>query len=379
MVGRNYILSIIFIIIIFLGNAQEAVLCSLQSSSLKIENTTDIPTVSTNTDGTINLTFAQQDLTDLFSNYMIYDFYQAFPNSSSEEVLKYHTISYNSKALVEDILTNIPTSTIEISSLGNDIYALPMKTSISTELIEILDGNSYDVTKLTTTADSHPCNEDPNCELDDVPDNFNFRVQFNYDAETELMTMKSESLTSCGNAFSIALTGGNPNEFGEIDNTFQTWESTAGTSAVSESSESCYFTEGTIFGTLGIGCPSFNYTYGNISVTLNSENELLRFRKSNMVFGFNIIEFTKSSLSIKEENFKKIKPYKIQGNPYLHISNLNNQSISVSIYNTSGQQIINTKTFKENTIDISKFQTGLYFIRLSDLNNQQKIFKFLQN
>ncbi len=72
--------------------------------------------------------------------------------------------------------------------------------------------------------------------------------------------MESESLTSCGNAFSIALTVGKPNEFGDIDNTLQTWESTPGTSAVSESSQSCYFTEATIFDTLSIACPSYKYT-----------------------------------------------------------------------------------------------------------------------
>ncbi len=87
--------------------------------------------------------------------------------------------------MVEDILANIQTNSIEVSSLVNDTYALPMKTTISSELIQALDGNSYDVTKFISTADSHPCNENPNCELDDVPDDFNFRVSFNYDAETE--------------------------------------------------------------------------------------------------------------------------------------------------------------------------------------------------
>jgi hypothetical protein len=58
---------------------------------------------------------------------------------------------------------------------------------------------------------------------------------------------------------------------------------------------------------------------------------------------------------------------------------LNKQSVRLKVYNTSGQHILKTDAFEENTIDISQFQTGLYFIELSDLNNQHKIFKFLLN
>ncbi len=98
-----------------------------------------------------------------------------------------------------------------------------------------------------------------------------------------------------------------------------------------------------------------------------------------MVFGFNIIEFARFNLSVKEENFNKIKPFKTEGNPYLQFSNLNNQSIGIEIYNTSGQQVLNTNTFEENTVDTRNFSNGLYFIGLTTLNNQQKIFKFLKN
>ncbi len=75
------------------AKAQETVLCTEQTSSLKIENSTDIPAVSVNTDSTINLTFTQQYLTAIFSNFIIYDFYQTFSNSSSDEVLKNYTIA----------------------------------------------------------------------------------------------------------------------------------------------------------------------------------------------------------------------------------------------------------------------------------------------
>ncbi len=98
-----------------------------------------------------------------------------------------------------------------------------------------------------------------------------------------------------------------------------------------------------------------------------------------MIFGYEIIEFSKDNLSVEEEPFNLMKPFEIENNPYLQIANLNNQSVSIEIYNTSGQQIVQTKTFEENTLDISTFSSRLYFIRLSTLNNQQKIFKFLKN
>ncbi len=374
---RNYILSILFIFFTFLGNSQQAVLCSAQISSLKIESTTDIPDISTNNDGTINLVFADQDITDIFSNYIIYDFYQTSPNSSSDEILKYYSIFHNSKALVEDILTNIPTSIIEVLPFGSNNYGLPMKTTVSPEIVQLLDGNSYEVTSYVNTDDLFACNFDQSCPLVDVPNDFIFIVTFNYDTETELLHMENEDLSSCGNAFSITMTGGNPNEFSAIDDTLQLWESTLGTSNITEYTEPCHNIESTIFSVLGIAC--LNVNYGNIELSFDSETETFQLYRGNALQGYDIIEFSKTKLSIEEESFNLMKPFTTERDPYLHISNLNNQFIRVSIYNTSGQQIINSKTFEENTIDLSNVQTGLYFIRLSDLNNQHKTFKFLLN
>ena len=375
---KNYIIIVLTLIAFSLVKAQEAILCPSHSSYLIIENAADIPTTSTNPDDTLNLVFAQQYITDIFSNYIIYDFYQTSPNSSSDEVLKYYTISCNSRALVEDILTQVPTNIIGIESANNS-YALPMKTTISTELIDALNGKTFDITKYIYTSDFHPCNFDPNCELENVPNDFNFRFQFNYNSETELMTMESESLTSCGNAFSVTLTGGNPNEFGEINNTLQLWEILSATSSTTEISQPCRNIEATIFVLMDIGCPSFNYAYGNISVIYDSETETLRFKRANGVFGYYIIELSEANLSVQDESLNLMKPFQTKGNPYLQLSNRDNQPISIEIYNVSGQLVLTKRQFEAKSIDLTNYTSGLYFIKLSDLNNQQKIFKFLKN
>ncbi len=191
-------LCLLILVSRFVG-AQETLLCPAIISELKIENSSDIPETSPNPDGTFNLTFAQDYITALFSNYIIYDFYQTYPNSSSEEALKYFTLSYNSKSLAEDILTQIPFDVCKILS-SYSFDTLPIRTPINSEFIEAVEGNSYDVTQFKSTSDADPCQNNP-CTLFDVPADFNFRVIFNYDVETELLIMESDGTTSCGNEF----------------------------------------------------------------------------------------------------------------------------------------------------------------------------------
>ncbi|WP_366125112.1 T9SS type A sorting domain-containing protein [uncultured Winogradskyella sp.] len=63
----------------------------------------------------------------------------------------------------------------------------------------------------------------------------------------------------------------------------------------------------------------------------------------------------------------------------MNISNQFENVYNIEIFNLSGQQILTSRPFNNNTINTSSFSRGLYFIRLSNLNNQQKIFKFLKN
>ena len=102
---KNYVSIFIALLVFVVTKGQQALLCDSYYSYIKIENTTDIPSVTTNPDHSLRLVFAEPYITDLFSNYTVHDFYQTSPNSPSEDILKYYTLSHNSKALVEDIFT----------------------------------------------------------------------------------------------------------------------------------------------------------------------------------------------------------------------------------------------------------------------------------
>ena len=378
MSGKNYILSILFIAFTFFGISQEAVLCSLQKDSFKIENSVNIPIVTSNGDDTVSLAFPDQNVTDVFGDYTIYDFFQTFPNSS-ETLQKYYTITFDTKSLIENVISSVPINIIKWAGSEAAVYNSPIRTTIKPEIILALDGKTFEVTKYISTSDEcDPFNNNPSCYLIDVPSDFNFLVNFNYDTETELLRIESEELTSCGNAFSIDLAGGNTYEYNEIDNILQLWESISETSAITESSEPCHSAEAIIFSILDIACPPYDNNSGNFYVTVDSETGSIQFIRELAILGYNIIELSEVNLSIEEESFQHINPFQIEGNPYLQISNLNNQSINMEIYNVSGQQIIQSAAFEENSVDISNYTTGLYFIKLSNLNNQQKIFKFLK-
>ena len=376
MKAKNHIIIGLFVLISNVLIAQQAVLCGLQTDTFRIDSSENIPTITSNGDGTVTLVFPEAYVSTIFANYTVYDFYQSFPNSS-EALEKYYNVTYDTRSLIEDIVTNVPTSILEYSGANINGISLPFNSNVNPDLILALDDNTFELTKYRVTSDADGCYG--NCSLIDVPDDFVFRVKFNYNAVTQLLLMETENLTPCGNTFSIGLSGGNPNEYNQTDYNLQLWESTSVTATETEFSQPCHEIEAAVFAILNIGCSPNDYGIGNISVTIDSENQSFRFNRPNMVFGEHVVEFSRANLSVVDETLQVMKPFEIEGNPYLQISNLNNQSISVDIYNTSGQHITQVKSFEENSLNISDLSVGLYFIRISNLNNQQKIFKFLKN
>lgn len=372
--NKKYIFGLVSLVYALFGWSQDVVLCSLQSDYFKIENSVNIPNVTSNANNTITLTFLDDDVTEVFNNYTIYDFFQTFPNSS-ETLQQYYTITFDTKNLIEDLSTNVPADIIVYGGTGTDTTSFPIKTDISQNIIDHLDGNTYELTKFISTSDTDPCSHP--CTLVDVPENLNFTVSFNYDVTQEILYMASYEPTTCGNSFSIGLAGGNPNYLGNIDNTLQLWNSTPGVSAIIDSPQPCNGFESEVFSVLDIACNGYNI--GNIEVLFNSETSTFQFYRENLIFGYHILEFSTANLSIEEEVFEKIKPYQTADSPYLQLSNLNNQIITIDIFNTSGQEVMRSKTFEENSLNISNLPNGLYFIKLSNLKNQQKIFKFLKN
>ena len=376
MKAKNYIIIGLFVLISNVLIAQQAVLCGLQTDTFRIESSENIPAITSNGDDTVTLMFPDAYVSAIFANYTVYDFYQSFPNTS-EALEKYYNVTYDTRSLIEDIVANVPTTILEYSGANINGISLPFNSNVNPDLILALDDNTFELTKYRVTSDTDECYG--NCTLIDVPNDFVFRVKFNYNSETELLHMETESLTPCGNTFSIGLSGGNPNEFNQTDYNLQLWESTSVTATETEFSQPCHEIEAAVFAVLNIVCSPYDYAIGNISVTLDSENESFRFNRSNMVFGEHIVEFSRTNLSVVDETLQVMKPFQIEGNPYLQISNLNNQSVNVDIYNTSGQHITQVKNFEENSLNISDLSVGLYFIRISNLNNQQKIFKFFKN
>lgn len=368
--GKNYIFISLFILISGFVKAQETILCPLQTGDIKIEFTDDIPTATTNPDGSITLTHQDQNITDIFAQYSIYDFYQTFPNSNPEgELIKYYTIVHVNKALINDLYDYVSPNIYIIEPYPN----LP----ISATLIDLLDDKTYNLVKICTESSEmgQYCPENEQS----IPDDFQLQITFEYDAANDIMHAETLGVSSCGNSFSIGLKGGFDDGYGVLDNTLQLWESEPGTSTPVDYYQPCYNFENTLYSVFDIGCYE-DSNYGNIRFNIDTgeEGEFV-IERENAIFATDFLTFQDNALSVEDQVFKFVKLFEIEGNPYLQIENLNNQSVNVEIYNTSGQQIIQPALFKENSLNISSLATGVYFIRLSNLNNQQKTIKFLKN
>ncbi len=367
---KNCVLIGLIIMAFSFVKAQETILCSLQNDYIKIESTEDIPTITNNTDGTVTLTYQDQNITNIFADYIIYDFNQAYPNANPEgELIKYYLIVHGNRALINEFYNAVYPDTYPFDPYPN--------TAISTELIDLLDNKTYKLIKYCTESSEQglSCPEGEQ----NIPDGFQLKITFQFDAETNMMHAETEGVSSCGNSFSIRMKGGYDDGLGTTDNTFQLWESEPDTSAPSESNQPCYYIEQMLYSILDIGCNE-GANYGNIRViTDNGEAGQFVLERSNLLFAIDYLTFQDNALSVDDENFQIIRPFELKNNPYLQISNLNNQLVSVEIYNTSGQRIVQVKTFEENSLNISNLSVGLYFLRISNLNNQQKIFKFLKN
>ncbi len=358
-----------------LAYPQEAILCSDLRLELKIENNSDIPIVTSNNDGTINLNFSQEYISDIFENYEIYGFNQTFP-TGSEELLKYYHVFINSKGIIEDVMSQVPSASMTIFDEDFATISLPITTSLNSELIQFVDGNTFNVTKYSETSDADPCF---NCPLNSVPESFNFKVNFTYEASNDVLHIETDEETSCGHSFHIGLKGGNPNGFVDIDNMLQLWESYPTNATEIESTEPCFYLESLIFNIFDIACPPLNAAYDNTFYTIDSEEETLQLDREHIFFGHYSILLSKANLSIVDEHFIQMRPYMTKGNPNLQISNLDNQIISVEIFNALGQSVYNTKRFENNSINLSIYCKGIYFIKLADSNNEQKVFKFILN
>ncbi len=350
--------------------SQETILCPLLKENIKIESTDDIPTITNNTDGTISLIHQDQNITNIFATYVIYDFYQSFPSANPNgELIKYYTIVHKNKALINELYDYV----------SSDIYQIyPYTyTSISSDLISFLDNKTFRLIKYCTdsTEGGLPCPEGEQS----VPSDFELKIAFQYDSINDMMLIETVGTSSCGNSFSIALKGELNDGIGTTDNRLQLWISSPGISTTTDYNEPCHDIENMLYSILDIGCQD-GHNYGNIRFNIDTENsgEFI-LERENALFATDLLTFRDDELSIEDNTFQSIYPYITNNNPYLQITNPDNQNISVEIFNSLGQSIAYTKRFENNSVNLSRFNSGLYFIKLSDSNNQQKIHKLILN
>lgn len=367
---KNFLLlSFVILVTVNFSFSQNATLCYLQTDNIKIESPIDIPTITDNVDGTITLTHPDSNISNIFSDYTIYDFYQSFPTSNPNgELFKYYTIVHENKSLINDLH----------DYLDPNLYSIEhyQQEAINSELISLLDNKIYNLIKYCTasTEQGSTCPEfDQN-----TPDGFQLQISFNYDATNDEILAETVGISSCGNAFSISLKGALNDGHGSTDKRLQLWTSNSGTSIVSDDNQPCHSIESMLYSVLDIGC-QVDHNYGNIRINTNT-NESGQFiiERENALFATNYLTFEDNALSVNESVFSQIKPYKTADNPYLQITNLNDTDlIAVEIFTISGQSVFSTNQFKNNTINLSNYNKGLYFIKLSNINNQYKVFKFI--
>ncbi len=359
----------------FFAIGQEATLCSTQTLEIFIEDLNNVPSVTSNDDGTVTITHPEQYITDIFADYILYDFYQTYPDSGSETLQKFYTMGFKSKNLIVDMLTNIPSEIFEFSDEGFGILQIPLNNPINPDIIDALDDKIFSLVSTMSSSDGDGCNGD--CPFIDVPDDFEIDLSFDYDQDNNILYLQTVNDTPCGNSFSIGLKGGNPTGLTDTENSLQLWESTPTSSPISDFSNPCYTIENTLNNILDIGCSPY-YNIGNILFNLNTVENQISFTRENAIFGTDTVRFAEADLSLNNFGLDEIFPFQKKGNPYLQLAN-SEDNIYVEISNLSGQIVLNKERFQENTLDISNLSNGLYFLKISNLSNKQNIHKFLKN
>ncbi|MEM6515795.1 MAG: T9SS type A sorting domain-containing protein [Bacteroidota bacterium] len=355
-------------------SSQEDVICSAPDARIYFSSADNIPEVSTNSDGTVTLTSSDENLTDIFNNYVIYDFYRTYPDSSSDFFSKIYTIIFETKDLIEDLLFNVSSEDYEFFEGEFYDLSLPIRNPIDASTITALDNKTFELIAYQNVFDG--CDGD--CGFIQLSGDDNLLIEFNYDETQDLILAESITETPCGNDFAFALAGGNPQGFTNTDNQLQLWQAENLSATMVNFNDPCYHLEFTINNILDIGCND-TYNYGNITLNVdaNLEEGEMSLRRLNAIFGFDVLLFTEADLSVEEKPMKNLFFFEQEGNPYLQISNLNEQT-ELQIFDLSGRVCLEQQKFQNNKIDVSHLESGLYLINTVGMNNQQKIVKFLK-
>lgn len=355
----SYLIIILFLIY-YCGYTQTPNLCPEIVTHIKIKDTDNIPDLSDNGDGTITLTHTEKYITDIFASYVIYDFYRYFPNADpTSELSKYYTITFQSKNLINEMKQNIPSKIF-------DSYSSYNSSPIDTGLVDFLDGKKFKL-----TSENHTSGKSSESKRkDNIPSDFDLRVEFNYDNKNDLLLMESIALTPCDNSFLISLKGG------ENSTSLQLWKINSSIISETATIQSCSDTENSLYSMLDISC--LGYNYGDITASFNEVKNTLTLHRYNVIFGDDIFTFEEDVLSVDTPFIEDIKLIRSQKNHFIKFSNIKERGLYVEIFSVLGEKITGKIPYQNNTISLNSFQSGLYFIKLTNSNNNHKIFKYLR-
>ncbi|GAA4946869.1 hypothetical protein GCM10023314_20200 [Algibacter agarivorans] len=357
---HNYFIILLFLLISCFGFAQQTILCPKITASIKIENPNNVPIVSDNGDGTITLTHTEQYITDIFSNYLIYEFYQYSPNSNPNgELFKHYTIAFQNKDLINDLNTNVPISIIESFSYSS--------TPLSSDLINFLDGKQFRYSKY--------CSDIPeasrDCAITEqiIEINLNLIVSFTFDQSNDILKMTSKNLTPCGNSFEIEFKGALEND------KLQIWKTTLETVTQNESCDNSELFFNDFFNILCI----YGYSDWGIDFSIDMDSNLIKLGRPYPTFSHDFITFEERILSTEDVFLNDLKFYQTKNSPYLQVKNIQNKEFYVEITSINGKTLHTKKILKDNNITINTLTSGIYFIKTyNPSSNQTKVFKFLK-
>lgn len=365
-------LLFLHICILFIGKsicAQQEILCPYVVTNIKIENEADILEVMDNGDGTLTLSHQTDTaVTGLFSNYVISVFERTFPSVQSGELVKWYTLGANSKQLFVDIDQSISDAVyIVLESYEPDIF-------INQNFIELVDGNQFRLSGSIQTSDTTSCST--NCDPIPVGDEVNIQVSFSYNPIEDLLTMETIEETSCGNVFSLNLSGGIDNGFDNFNNlNLQTWSVNSGEAGEALTDDPCFFIEQNLYNLLQTNCyPS----EGNLIVEIVNQDGIFHFVRDNPIGGEDRIEFRDLTLSITENKIDAISIYEVSGSPYLQIKNPKSQLLFIKIFDLTGKLVI-PKTSDLENIAISQLSfNSIYLVQIEDNSGNTQVIKFIK-
>ena len=319
--------------------------CIYQSFNIKINDPVNVPIVTKNTsDNTVILTHKEQYITDIFSKYVIYNFYQSHPNANTEALRKYYTIKSTSKDLINELYTSVPKTIFNIESNFEG-------TTFNQNDVNFFDKKvTYNLTEYIATSDTAFCVF--NCDLKSVPEGFKISVRVYYDALKELLIIENLGLTFCENSFTFKL----KKKVNNSENGIILWES------ISE--KPCFDASNSI--NCQIEWLFFETLKSNFNLTFSLDEDSFIIKTPNGVFGENVFHFEEESLSINDEKFSK--SILISQNPAKDFIKLKikQQEIivsNISIFDFSGRKLISTNN-SINKIDISSLSSGIYFLQV---------------